>query len=422
MSAVSLLASAEALTPASGGAASPGDQDGGFSELLSSLAAALGGAAPGERPDATKVSTPELPALVQANEAPALQDPPNIPGKPVRRTGDAEVNTAPDDMSQQPLPTILGEMPTFSQPPVVEVAGLPFVSALANPRHLLARGAEVSTIETGAGSSKDEKAASLAWTVQQALAAVAAIAAPAASPAASGAAAALPPAGPRPAGKSPVENLPAITAMQTAALSEADAAEAQAKRQAFSPDHRATDEKLVSTGNQAPGSNATSLPLDPQILTAALAQAKPASATPHPSAPVGLAAGSSELDLHQLDALVRDIAAVSGTNSRAAFSLTADQLGPIEVRLHTSDAGVAITIRTHDDQSHATVTQAQQQLTDDMRANGLKVVATNVMLSGGDRQRQDRPNVPAALPIEVAAPEADPPSSLNEPRPDGRYA
>jgi len=418
MSAVSLLASAEALTPASGGAASPGDQDGGFSELLSSLAAALGAAAPGERPDATKVSTPDLPALVQANEAPALQDPPNIPGK---RTGEAEVNAAPDDKSQQPLPPILGEMPTFSQPPVVELAGLPFVSASANPRHLRAR-AEVSTVETGAGSSKDEKAASLAWTVQQALAAVAAIAAPAASPAASGAAAALPPAGPHPAGKSPVENLPAITAMQTAALSETDAAGAQAKRQAFSPDHRATDEKLVSTGNQAAGSNATSLPLDPQVLAAALAQAKPASATPHPSAPVGLAAGSSELDLHQLDALVRDIAAVSGTNSRAAFSLTADQLGPIEVRLHTSDAGVAITIRTHDDQSHATVTQAQQQLTDDMRANGLKVVATNVMLGGGDRQRQDRPNVPASLPIEVAAPEADPPSSLNEPRPDGRYA
>lgn len=166
------------------------------------------------------------------------------------------------------------------------------------------------------------------------------------------------------------------------------------------------------------------MPIDPQVLTTALGHARPSGVAPYVIATSNAPQHqTSDLELHQLDALMRDIAAVSGTSGRAEFRLTANQLGPLDVRLHTSDAGVAVTIRTHDDQSHSTVTQAQQQLSDDMRANGLKVAATNVMLGGDmDRQRQDRPNAPA-LPIEVAAPEThESQSPSNEQRPEGRYA
>lgn len=149
-----------------------------------------------------------------------------------------------------------------------------------------------------------------------------------------------------------------------------------------------------------------------------------------PSAPVAasqladLSSHAHSYDLHQLDALVRDIAEVSGTTGRAAMRLTADQLGPLEIRLHRSDAGMTITIRTETEQSHSTVVQAQQQLSDDMRANGVKLAATSVMLGhgGSEAERQNRQPLPFAPPIEAAASDADQSETCDEQRPAGRYA
>jgi hypothetical protein len=160
----------------------------------------------------------------------------------------------------------------------------------------------------------------------------------------------------------------------------------------------------------------------------ALANAQQPSATPRVDSSAltdaSVQVAATDMDSQQLDALVRDIAAVSGKSARAEFRLAAEHLGSLDVRLHTSDAGVSVAIRTQSEQSHSTVAQAQHQLTDDMRANGLKVASTSVMLGqgGADRQRQDRAPAPAPAPIEVATGDREQSEPINQRRPTGRYA
>jgi hypothetical protein len=147
-------------------------------------------------------------------------------------------------------------------------------------------------------------------------------------------------------------------------------------------------------------------------------------ATLSSSTDVATSGASQSPDLHQLDALVRDIAELSGSTGRAAMRITGDQLGPLDIRLHRSDAGMTVSIRTQSEQSHSTVVQAQQQLSDDLRANGLKVAATSVMLGQGGTgtDRHDRQPLPFAPPIEAATTQAEQDHTTDEERPAGRYA
>jgi Flagellar hook-length control protein FliK len=141
----------------------------------------------------------------------------------------------------------------------------------------------------------------------------------------------------------------------------------------------------------------------------------PLSASPPP----GLAEG----DLSQLDALVRDIAELSGSSGRAAFRVSGRELGDVHVQLRTTDAGLSVNIRTQSEHGHSAVAQAQGQLADDMRANGLKVAATSVAVGheGAERNGGERHPVPRHVPVETApAPELEQPQ--NEQRRDGRYA
>ena len=135
--------------------------------------------------------------------------------------------------------------------------------------------------------------------------------------------------------------------------------------------------------------------------------------------PPGLAYG----DLSQLDALVRDIAELSGSSGRAAFRVSGRELGDVHVQLRTTDAGLSVNIRTQSEHSHSAMAQAQGQLADDMRANGLKVAATSVAVGheGAERNGSERHPVPRHVPVETApAPELEQPQ--NEQRRDGRYA
>jgi flagellar hook-length control protein FliK len=141
----------------------------------------------------------------------------------------------------------------------------------------------------------------------------------------------------------------------------------------------------------------------------------------HEAAPPPEPQGS---DLHQLDALLRDIAEVSGTSGRAAIRLTAEQLGGLEIKVHRSDSGINVSIRTDNEQGRSTVVQAQQQLADDMRASGLKLAATSVMMghSGAERERHDRQPLHFTRPIEAAPDDRHDEETTDELRPDGRYA
>ena len=435
MSAVALPAAIDALMPSgTSPTAAAADQGADFSDLLSSVAAGAGGSDKAGSPDADAAAVSILAAVPVAKE----------PGQVIPAEASLPVMR---EALERPEHTDAKESPEETLEPAASAA------ILAANLQSLSQAGGTPMAPRGAASAKSARSheedeepgdskvpayehglQSAGWTIQQALAAVAAIAAPAAAARASGEAA-------QPA-KSTLKEASAELVQSPKPDQSTDAARMVAA--AVSPSGGtsivpAEISKLAAaasksslerqTGDPASKTSATAtpelaIPLDLQALTTALGHARPSATAPHLSATSNASQHpTSDLDLQQLDALVRDIAAVSGASGRAEFRLTASQLGPLDVRLHTSDAGVAVTIRTHDDQSHTTVTQAQQQLSDDMRANGLKVAATNVMLGGDmDRQRQDRPNAPA-LPIEVEAAEADQSqSSSNEQRPDGRYA
>lgn len=419
MSAVTLPASIEALTtPAVGPVPATADVGAGFPELLSSLAAGLAGSSSEARADRdARTMVPAAPHDAVIEISPLAPETPVVAQDAPARPDTAEVDSGPKDPPQPKLVAAIAATASAAptavlQPPDVEVLSIPLPTRPFGASRIgRQRGGEDEAVE----ARPAHLAEPAPLTIQQALAAVAAIApacsiAPTQAQTSSASQAPLGSAAPEP-------RLPAF------AMVGSGTAKPPVAAPILSLEGRAGGEGPTPRGN-APLSLGAGLPLDPGFLTASLGHPSSAPIAPHGLAtPIDPQASNSNPELHQLDALMRDIAEVSGTSGRASFRLTADQLGPIDVRLHTSDAGVAVTIRTHDDQSHTTVSQAQQQLTDDMRANGLKVAATNVMLGGGtDRQRQDRPHAAPAFPIEVAAPETEQSKSLNTARPDGRYA
>lgn len=427
MTAVALPALVETLTSTGPGTTpATADPAADFSELLSTLAS-LGTVRPAFPSEGVQTlptpipesslagaNTPEPPTQNSSEVAP-LTALPSDPRKAVDRPQEVEADQSLKEPERPPLPAAALSLAIAGQP-IIEAGNAPIVATLVGSVRSTRLRAEEKEPRTA--NPRDERPAEPAeWTMQQALAAVAAIAAPATPPV------------PVPAiasSKQPIQEMTApATSPAVLPIASGRLAKAQPAAPAPALEGPASSEALVSKAGPSSATPLVALPIDPQVFAAAIGHARAAAITPHATAGEnGAALSSTALDLHQLDALVRDIAAVSGTSGRAAFRLTADQLGPMEVRLHTSEAGVAVTIRTHDETSRTTVTQAQQQLTEDMRANGLKVAATNVMLGGGgaDRQRQDRPSAPAPRLIEVAASEREQSLSSDEPRPDGRYA
>ena len=147
-----------------------------------------------------------------------------------------------------------------------------------------------------------------------------------------------------------------------------------------------------------------------------------------PRAPASPADSSAALpvdsDLRQLDALVRDIAELSGSSARAAFKVEGRELGQVDVRLHASDAGVSVAIRTDSEHGRSAVAAAQGQLSDDMRSNGLKIAATSISFGqgGAERHRDDRQHASRPAFVETAASEAKQSQSPTDRRPSGRFA
>jgi flagellar hook-length control protein FliK len=152
------------------------------------------------------------------------------------------------------------------------------------------------------------------------------------------------------------------------------------------------------------------------------------SKAPLPGVPAQPANSSAALpadgDLRQLDALVRDIAELSGSSARAAFRVEGRELGQVDVRLHASDAGVSVAIRADSEHGRSAVAAAQNQLSDDMRSNGLKVAATSISFgqSGAEGHRNDRQHASRPALIETAASEAEQNQSPTDRRPSGRFA
>lgn len=396
----------------------PSGLEGAFSELLSTAAAGLGAAGRPTDTGIERAAPAPLAATPGATGGALPASDPSTGGYdgvgPAEAAAEATSDEWPLSAAQvrpwlTPSGAALGE--AALEHPEAPRAASPASPADTPPTRLLRPLRPRASAVSESGEPDGQDLPPVSCTMQQALAAVAAIVLVKGAPPASSAASSGTPAAPA---ASAVAEAPTIAG--SGPLRAKPAALPVAGDSAALNDGTASMPSLDYAPTNAPA-------VDAQILGAGLPHAK--LAVPAGYAPaVHTVDASTDPELQQLDALMRDIASVSGASGRAAFRLTAEQLGPMEVRLHSSDAGVAVTIRTHDDHSRTTVSQAQQQLTDDMRANGLKVAATNVTVGGGggDRQPHDRPHAPAALPIEASLPDADRPQLSNKPRLDGRYA
>ncbi len=122
-------------------------------------------------------------------------------------------------------------------------------------------------------------------------------------------------------------------------------------------------------------------------------------------------------ETEELGTLSQDIAALSSPSRRIAFRMEGAQLGMLDVRLQTSDAGVSVGFRTETEQSRAAIAQAQPRLVEDLRATGIRVSDTQVSTDAGTSQRE-RPAEPqppqlievALLPSDQSPPSSTPPS------------
>ena len=149
---------------------------------------------------------------------------------------------------------------------------------------------------------------------------------------------------------------------------------------------------------------------------------------PMPSADAALDQMSAwAAETEELDTLSQDIAALSSPSRRVAFRMEGAQLGMLDVRLQTSDAGVSVGFRTETEQSRAAIAQAQPRLVEDLRATGIRVSDTQVSTDAGTSQRE-RPAEPqppqlievALLPSDQSPPSPTPPSPVKAA--PGRFA
>lgn len=121
--------------------------------------------------------------------------------------------------------------------------------------------------------------------------------------------------------------------------------------------------------------------------------------------------------------VARQIVANAADPSRVVFRLQPEALGSMRVDLTTKDQGFAVAITVERDEARVIVAAAETRLTEDLRANGLRVVETSVAHEPPrDRQSSGQPP-PAPPPISPALAQLQRAATLKiRPRPQGRFA
>ncbi len=121
-----------------------------------------------------------------------------------------------------------------------------------------------------------------------------------------------------------------------------------------------------------------------------------------------------------LDTLAREIVAASVSTDRVSFRLMPERLGPLDISLAHSDAGVAVRMTTHSDEAAAIIAAVQPRLIDDMKAQGLRVAEAQVNSDTPSHQGQSDHQKRTTPLIETAPHESTAPTPKIQP--DGRYA
>lgn len=121
--------------------------------------------------------------------------------------------------------------------------------------------------------------------------------------------------------------------------------------------------------------------------------------------------------------VARQIVANAADPSRVVFRLQPEALGSMRVDLTAKDEGFAVAITVERDEARVIVAAAETRLTDDLRANGLRVVETSVAHEPPrDRQSSGQPP-PAPPPVSPAVSHLRRAATLKiRPRLEGRFA
>jgi flagellar hook-length control protein FliK len=101
-------------------------------------------------------------------------------------------------------------------------------------------------------------------------------------------------------------------------------------------------------------------------------------------------------DNRWIASLAQDIAALQGDDGLLRFQLLPRQLGRIEVSVQTGSEGVSVRVAAENVAAQSVLAAAQARLVDDLRNNGVRIVAADIgmQFDGGahDRRDNDRSN------------------------------
>jgi flagellar hook-length control protein FliK len=129
----------------------------------------------------------------------------------------------------------------------------------------------------------------------------------------------------------------------------------------------------------------------------------PTASSPLASAQLASAVGDPSLrpldvanDNRWIASLAQDIAAFQGDDGMLRFQLLPRQLGRIEVSVQTGSEGVSVRVSAENAAAQTILAAAQSRLVDDLRNNGVRIVAADIGMQtqGGahDRRDHDRSN------------------------------
>jgi hypothetical protein len=165
---------------------------------------------------------------------------------------------------------------------------------------------------------------------------------------------------------------------------------------------------------------ATNLP------TSTFASALDVTAKPVPASNVVEQLNTWIAQAEELGGLTKDVAELANPSRNLAFRLEGPRLGPVDIQMHSSDAGVSVGFKTACKESGLAIAQAQHSLVEDLRSTGLRVSGTQVSTDAGT-SRHERPPDQRQVLIEASSAAIDQPPSLQNhvtitPAESGRFA
>jgi len=122
--------------------------------------------------------------------------------------------------------------------------------------------------------------------------------------------------------------------------------------------------------------------------------------------------------------MARDIVDAKSKDGALTFRLMPQHLGSLEIQLSQRESGLAIEMRTSNENAAQIIASAETRLTDELRQRGVTISESSVQsgASGDGRQARSAPNPEPLLPFRETEQISHPDEDQRDGRPSGRFA